>query len=106
MIKFFKQYVDEGNDEVITKCSKELTLEVFQENQIVFNAGDVGSKFYLIIKGTAQVLIPTKKTFEFTFSEYIKFLRDNFTLITSVNKNESFHIPEPVNRIFNNYIFK
>ena len=105
-IKFFKQYVDDGNEEVITKCSKELTIEVFQENQTVFNAGDVGSKFYLIIKGSAKVLIPTKKTFEFTFSEYIRFLRDNYTYITSINKLDTFQIPDPVSRIFNNHVFK
>lgn len=53
-----------------------------------------------------QVLIPTKKVFEFTFAEYIKFLRDNFNYITSINKNDNFFVPDPVNRIFNNFIFK
>ena len=83
-----------------------MKLEEFGENQIVFNYGEIGTKFFLIIKGSVRVLIPSTQVYEFTFVEYVKFLRDHNKLILSINGNKIFQIPYPINRIFSNPIFQ
>ena len=41
--------------------SEKLTFQFFDAGQTVFNYGDFGSRFYIILKGKASVLIPMKK---------------------------------------------
>ena len=37
-----------------------MTLEIFNKDECVFNFGEVGDKFYIILEGKLSVLIPTK----------------------------------------------
>jgi len=51
-----------------------MKLEEFKKGEIIFNFGEIGTKFYLTVKGSVKVLVPTTMVFEFTFMEYVKFL--------------------------------
>ena len=37
-----------------------LLLEHFRPGEMIFDYGDVGDKFYIILKGRVSILIPTK----------------------------------------------
>ena len=58
-IKFFK---DENikEDELLEICKK-LRYETYLEDEIVFNYGEYGNKFYIIIEGEVGILVPDKQ---------------------------------------------
>jgi CRP-like cAMP-binding protein len=58
-IDFFKQmHSDYKTDEVHRECLKCMTLEFFPAGAFVFNFGDVGDSFYIILKGRVSCQVP------------------------------------------------
>ena len=72
----------------MTQCSKELKLEEFKKGQIIWEQGESGSKFYLIIKGAVDVYVNKEETLELTFGEYLLYLKQNLNLIKKINGQE------------------
>jgi CRP-like cAMP-binding protein len=61
-IDFFKQmHSDYKTDEVHKECLKCMTLEFFRAGTFVFNYGDVGDSFYIILKGRVSCQVPKSR---------------------------------------------
>lgn len=82
---YFKTMIEEGKNDLIPQCSKELKLEKFNPGDTIFNYGEIGTKFYLIIKGSVNVMIVKEHSGEFTFVEYLLFLKEHLPLIRRQN---------------------
>jgi CRP-like cAMP-binding protein len=60
-IKFLKQLTEsKSSDRVHWECCRVMTLEIFQPGESVINFGEIGDKFYIILKGSVSILIPSK----------------------------------------------
>ena len=57
----FTSIKDSSYFEQLKKISSTIIYEKFNKNRIVVKYGDEGKKFFLILKGEVQVLLPTKK---------------------------------------------
>lgn len=55
-LKFFKEKKLEPLD-ILYLC-RDLTYEVFNSYETIFNFGDIGNKFYIILKGQVEIKIP------------------------------------------------
>ena len=68
-------------DELITHISLQMRLEVIPKNRILFRIGnlfikkgDRGEKFYLILKGEVEVLVPKEVKMEMSLDEYVNYI--------------------------------
>ncbi len=59
---FFQKIEKDLDDLSFKKIFGALTLEVCDAGQKLFNYGDVGKKFYIIIEGSVYILPPTEET--------------------------------------------
>lgn len=57
-VKFFKALKEESSDTIHKECCASMTYEFFSENQNVFNHGERGNKFYILLYGAIGVQIP------------------------------------------------
>ena len=58
---FLKTLGEENNsDRIRWECCRAMTLEVYEQGEIVFQFGDIGDRFYTIIQGKVAILIPSK----------------------------------------------
>ena len=57
---FFQDLQSKMGVEAMLPLYKELTYEKLSARQIVFNLGDLGRKFYIILKGSVYVLVKKK----------------------------------------------
>lgn len=60
-IPFFTDLVSSLDKEALAQCCLVITAEFFNEGQFVFNSGDYGHTFYVIISGSVAVLKPEGK---------------------------------------------
>jgi CRP-like cAMP-binding protein len=61
-IQFFKKINAEyGSNEIHKECCNAMTLEEYEPNDIIINFGEIGEKFYVILKGSVSVTRPIKK---------------------------------------------
>ena len=67
-------------EEILHKLSLFMQLEKYEPNSIVCLNGEIGNKFYLILKGKVAVLVPTKFSDNLTEKEYVKHLNNLFAL--------------------------
>ncbi|KAM3128137.1 hypothetical protein pb186bvf_019783, partial [Paramecium bursaria] len=58
--KFFQELEKQMGPEIVTNLYKQLSYEVAQERQTIFHLGDIGRKFYIILRGSVWVLIKQK----------------------------------------------
>jgi CRP-like cAMP-binding protein len=63
-IEFFKELIEENSPEAHLKCCQHMLYECIPKKSIVFDFGDKASKFYVILKGSVQVLVPGKYGFD------------------------------------------
>ncbi|OMJ89114.1 hypothetical protein SteCoe_8841 [Stentor coeruleus] len=60
-IKFLKTVSQERNsDRIHWECCRVMTLEIFNPGESVMNFGEIGNKFYIIIKGLVGIQIPSQ----------------------------------------------
>ncbi len=88
-IKFFTEVKEEISQELILKLYKELKHEFFTKKSRVFEIGDPGSKFYIILKGSVYVLLEKsgfkKDDVEESFDEHDrKFSSEEFKLLDNI----------------------
>ena len=60
-IKFFADMIASGNAESHRECCRAFTYERHPAGEFLFEAGEEGSKFYVIISGSCGVLTPVKR---------------------------------------------
>ena len=60
-IKFFSDMLAHGNAEMHRECCRAFTYETYSQGEFVFQEGEAGSKFYVIISGSCGVLAPAKR---------------------------------------------
>ena len=61
-VEFFaKISIEQNSSDVHTECCKVMTLEEYNGDDIIFNIGDKGEKFYIILSGSVSAKIPAKK---------------------------------------------
>lgn len=59
--KFLKKISEERNsNRILWECCRVMTLEVYQKGEPIINFGEIGDRFYIIIKGKARVITPTR----------------------------------------------
>lgn len=60
-IKFLKSISEQRNsDRIHWECCRVMTLEIYNPEEAVINFGEVGDKFYIIIKGKVGIYVPSK----------------------------------------------
>ena len=66
-VKFFESLKETKS--IFNEVCKYLTYEYFETNKFIFNEGEIGDKFYIILKGQVGVLIKIKEKENFTYKE-------------------------------------
>ncbi|CAK74478.1 unnamed protein product (macronuclear) [Paramecium tetraurelia] len=59
-LKFFQDLEQQMGQEMVSNLYRQLSHETIKARQVVFNIGDIGKKFYIILSGSAWVLIQKK----------------------------------------------
>lgn len=79
-IKFFRQLAEELSEDAVTQCCLHMSYEFVEARKFVFEQGDVGGGFYVILEGDAAVVV----TNEDTDGNYISYD------VAQYNKGDSF----------------
>lgn len=67
-----------GGDSLLNLLLKSMKRLVKEENEVVFQYGDQGSLFYIILKGEVGVKVPTEHNLTLSDSEYVDYLIRNY----------------------------
>ena len=70
----FTSIKDSSYFDQLKKISSTIIYEKFNKNRIVVKCGDEGKKFFLILKGEVQVLLPSKKNVLMKQSEFKRYM--------------------------------
>ena len=62
-------------DKILSTVNRYLKVKLFNKNIILYKAGDIGKKYYILLKGKAYTLVPKKQTKSMTFDEYKNHLK-------------------------------
>ena len=63
-VQFFKKISSEDNFlEIHRECCKSMTMEEYSAEDLIFNFGEKGEKFYIILTGSVSVKMPAIRTF-------------------------------------------
>lgn len=92
-IKFFLDVNEEISSELIPKLYRELRHEFFSKRSSIFQIGNPGSKFYIILRGSVFVLLE-KTGFRENVEELFagpshKFADEEFNLIDNIMKSQA-----------------
>lgn len=83
------------NKDLWIRAAKELTLEKVKRNKFIIKAGEVGTKYYIIMSGTVSIHVPEPPTkFVFDQKEYVRFLKKYQGMILTINWEKDFEIPD------------
>ena len=63
-------------EKILTEISRCLKLRKITKNELIFQQGELGDKFYIILKGNLKVLKLIPHEFYMTNEEYIRYLLD------------------------------
>ena len=85
---------------IITKLIFLLKHESFNENNIIFRFNDISEKYYIIINGEVDFLVPNEEYAELTLEEYFDYL------MKLRNNNEDFLLEQTIERNKDKYYFK
>lgn len=78
-MKFFSEVIKNDGQEVANKWYNELKYEFYPKGSTIFNFGEFGTKFFIIIKGKVSWKIPSFKeiiTKDKNFKNWRDFLGD------------------------------
>ena len=57
-------------DNTLTTVNKYLKVKTYNKNSILFRTGDIGTKYYILLKGKGYTLVPRRYKKLMTFEEY------------------------------------
>lgn len=75
--QFFQKMKKDCDHQAIGDSFRKLLLVTKAKNDVVFNFGDFGKEFYVILNGRVAVRVPTQIVFKGTNKELVKFLTNN-----------------------------
>lgn len=84
---FFQEIRGKISHEAYCEFFKELRYESHRAGTVLFNYGEVGKKFYLILSGSVYVLVPKPKNKVLIDQTFTKFRSDSKQLIAKEFKN-------------------
>ena len=64
-----------NDEELLTKINYSLKCNIIEENTFLFKVGNIGNKFYIILKGNVSVLVPKMITLKMKEEQYIHYLQ-------------------------------
>ena len=107
-VNFFQKITNEHNsNEIHKECCQAMTIEEYEERDVIINFGETGEKFYVLLIGSVSVMIPTKKKIKVTKDEFKRLQTTRKLEKSSSDESENsesseineFDFPElPVNR--------
>lgn len=56
-VRFFRDR-DITNDCDLVEIAKSLLLETFERDEMIFDYGDEGDKFYIVVQGSVSIRVP------------------------------------------------
>ena len=62
-------------DRTLNTVNRYLKVKTYNMNKILFRIGDIGTNYYVLLKGKAYTLVPRKFVKAMTFDEYINHLK-------------------------------
>ena len=90
-VHFFQRLsAEQESTEMHQQCCQRMLLETHEKNNILFHFGDKGDKFYIILKGSVSVKIPSNKKITLSKENLNKF--QNLLAPDVKNMNESHEI--------------
>ena len=87
-IPFFKLFQREFDQNTYETLLRKLRYENGKKDRKIFNYGDMGRKFYIILSGGVQVLVPKTISSEEAPEETSK--KTEFVLVNELNTGDSF----------------
>ena len=84
-ITFFKDYVKNGQQEVVNQCAKQFLSKYYPKGKNIITAGEIGNEFFIILKGKVGVYLSKVGEFQFTFQELCIFLKRHTGFVKSLN---------------------
>lgn len=75
---FEKLNMKEFDYHQIQRLYNSMKYEYFDQGEKVFNYGDIGDKFYIILQGKVSVRVPKIFNYSFTRNELLKFILKNY----------------------------
>lgn len=84
-LEFFKTLGLQKEQNLLEKVCHFLMLETYDKDQYIFNYGEIGSKFYIILEGSVSVLIPEKDFRKFKEVRILK-IGDSFGELALISK--------------------
>lgn len=70
-LEFFKK------DKQNLDCIKCMNFTKLKQNDIVFKYGEIGDKFYVLLKGKVAVKVPNEIKMKCAYEEYMTYLKNN-----------------------------
>ena len=82
-VQFFQKInAEQGSSEIHQQCCQVMSIEEYLKNSIIFNIGDKGDKFYIILKGSVSIKLPSKKQKNLeTIEKFRNLSRNNIGLL-------------------------
>ena len=73
-VKYIRNISNEIDKDSLLKIIYSINFHSFDSNKRIYNYGDEGDKFYIILKGSVGMYKPFPKEISFTLHEYINYL--------------------------------
>ena len=97
---------------LLMKMSLQLKCEKKERDTILFNFGDKGSKFYIILKGSVAVMIPKEINIRLSLIDYLKYVirllivkdKELLNRTLNINKNIYYITEQELDIFYENYI--
>ena len=89
--KFLKKICEEHNsDRIFWECCRVLTLEIYEKNSAIITFGEIGDRFYVILKGKVRVIVPTRslKRSNSTKKEIVEGIKRMSSIISDESENK------------------
>ena len=65
-------------EELLNELAEKYEYTKKKPNEILFNFGDVGDRFYLLVEGEVILLLPELKEIKMTYENYLEYLKNLF----------------------------
>ncbi len=84
--KIIRKYYQENTEEQILRITNKLNYIYYPKNRLMFQYGDIGKTFFIILKGSIDILVPKSKIELLSIFEYYRYL----AILICYNEKELF----------------
>ena len=91
--KIIRKYYQENTEEQILRITNKLNYIYYPKDRLMFQYGDIGNTFFIILKGSIDILMPKQKIELLSIFEYFRYLallicyNEKELLIQTLNEN-------------------